>query len=200
MRNAISLFVVFACLFALSGCASLKNEKPLEPIESFQVCYSYGCANVQTVTLNKEQWLLIQQAFSPKATNAKTERQQIAEAIAQMEQFVGIKTNTTNDLPGTFAALFHDLEDQMDCVDEATNTTVYLKQFRQRGFINFHKEGHRINRGFFFNGWPHTSAMMKDTHTGELYAVDSWFHKNGIQPEIIPAKLWYSGWHPDKRN
>ena len=84
----------------------------------------------------------------------------------------------------------------MDCVDEATNTTVYLKLFRQRRFINFHKEGYCINRGFFFNGWPHTSAMVEDISTGEAFAVDSWFHKNGVQPEIVPAELWRSGWHP----
>ena len=196
MRILIVFFLAPLSLLAVSGCASFNKQKDLKSIESFPVCYSYGCKTIQTVTLHKEQWLIIESLFLPKATTPKQERKQISLAIAQMETFIGDITQTKNDLPGTFAALFHNLVDQMDCVDEATNTTVYLKLFRQRGFINFHKEGHRINRGLFFNGWPHTSAVMTDTQTGAAFAVDSWFHKNGIGPEIIPTKLWYSGWHP----
>ncbi|MBL4783784.1 MAG: hypothetical protein JKX92_16280 [Porticoccaceae bacterium] len=178
----------------------MAKQEALTPIDAFPVCSGYGCKNIQQVSLSPQQWLSIEYLFLPKANNANTERQQIAEAIAKMEQYVGVKTNTTNDLPGTFDALFHDLIDQMDCVDEATNTTLYLKMFRQRGLINFHQEGSRINRGFFFNGWPHTSAVIKDISAGDLFAVDSWFHKNGVPPEIIPAKLWYSGWHPEPKN
>ena len=183
-------------IFALSGCASLKKEKSIEPVDSFQVCYAYGCKTSQTVTLSKEQWLVIEQLFLPEASSTELERKQISLAIAQMEAFIGDITQTKNDLPGTFEALFQDLSYQMDCVDEATNTTLYLRLFRNRGLIKQHKEDYRINRGFFFNGWPHTSAVIEETGTGKRFAVDSWFHKNGIEPEIIPTKLWYSGWHP----
>ena len=120
-------------------------------------------------------------------------------AIAEMEKIVGTITQTENDLPGTFAALFKKLDDQMDCVDEATNTTSYIKLFRERGLIHFHQEEPRINRGFFFNGWPHTSAVIEEINTKKRFAVDSWFHKNGVRPEIIPVQLWYSGWHPDPK-
>jgi hypothetical protein len=184
----------------VSGCASIKKEAAIEPLDSFTVCYSYGCQTIQTVILSKEQWLVIEQSFAPKSTTPEQERTQISLAIAQMETFIGELTQTKNDLPGTFEALFKDLDDQMDCVDEATNTTLYLKLFRQRGLIHYHREDHRINRGFFFNGWPHTSAVIEELETGHRFAVDSWFHKNGVRPEIMPTELWYSGWHPNPKD
>ena len=151
----------------ISGCASIKREAVIEPVDSFTVCYSHGCQTVQTVRLNKEQWLVIDQIFAPKSATPEQERKQISLAIAQMEMFIGELTQTKNDLPGTFEALFTGFGNQMDCVDEATNTTLYLKLFRHRGLIHYHREDHRINRGFFFNGWPHTSAVIEESESGK---------------------------------
>lgn len=195
MRWGIFLLAGLSIVFA-SGCATIKNDRVAKPAGELKVCFAYGCKKSTLVTLNKEQWLVINGLFLPKATSAEKERAQIALAIGQMEQFVGDKTLTKNDLPGTFEALFTNLDDQMDCVDEATNTTLYLQQFRQRGLMTFHLEKPRINRGFFFNGWPHTAAMIIDTKTKKKFAVDSWFHKNGVPAEIMPTNIWYSGWWP----
>ncbi|ORU90868.1 MAG: hypothetical protein A6F71_07930 [Cycloclasticus sp. symbiont of Poecilosclerida sp. M] len=134
--------------------------------------------------------------FSPAATTAERERKQIAGAIGQIERYVGPMTKTAYDLPGTFEAPLFDVQRQMDCVDEAKNTTLYLRILREKGWINFHREGYRVNRGFFFNGWPHTSAMINNPSTGKDYVVDSWFHKNGEPVEIVPLKLWHAGWWP----
>jgi hypothetical protein len=201
LPQALSFSILLISLLTLLGCSGHNKKKTTAPVvDSFPVCYGYGCHTVQHVTLSDEQWLTLGTLFSPPANNAATEREQIALAIAQMERFVGSKTNTNDDLPGTFEALFQDLSHQMDCVDEATNTTVYLKLFRERQWITFHQEKARINRGFFFNGWPHTAGMIEELATEHRFAVDSWFHKNGVAPEIIPTKLWYSGWHPEPKN
>ncbi|MBV1875788.1 MAG: hypothetical protein KUG50_04095 [Cycloclasticus sp.] len=40
-------------------------------------------------------------------------------------------------------------------------------------------------------------AVIGQLEPDKRFAVDSWFHKNGIEPEIIPIKLWYSGWQPE---
>jgi len=198
MREPAFAFFILGLFFlsVLASCALPTKEVISTPADAFKVCYGYGCKTVQTVTLNKVQWLVIEQLFLPKATSAKIERQQLSLAIAQMETFIGEITHTQEDLPGTFAAFFQDRSHQMDCVDEATNTTLYLRLFRERGLMHFHKEDFRINRGFFLNGWPHTSAVIEQLESGKRFAVDSWFHKNGIKPEIIPINLWYSGWHP----
>lgn len=194
----VLLFAVI--LLALSGCANLKKADVPVPQNSFSVCYGYGCHTTQQISFSEQQWSSIEAIFLPSADNAEKERKQVARAIAKMERLVGEMTGTQGDLPGTFEALFQNKSHQMDCVDEATNTTLYLKMFRQRGLVRFHREGYRINRGFFFNGWPHTSAVMKNIDTNELFAVDAWFHKNGVKPEIIPVKLWYSGWHPKRKS
>ena len=193
----ISLLFILALL--ASGCAPMVKTGNIEPTTAFNVCYSYGCKKTQSISLSEEQWHLINQAFMPLATTPSEERHRLSMAIAEMEKIVGTITQTENDLPGTFAALFKKLDDQMDCVDEATNTTSYIKLFRERGLIHFHQEEPRINRGFFFNGWPHTSAVIEEINTKKRFAVDSWFHKNGVRPEIIPVQLWYSGWHPDPK-
>jgi len=194
--NLLDIRLFALILLALSGCANLKIAQIPAPQNSFAVCYGYGCHTVQQISLSEQQWSFIETLFIPLADNAEIERQQLARAIAQMEHMAGVKTGTQDDLPGTFEALFQNTSHQMDCVDEATNTTLYLKMFRQRGLMRFHREGPRINRGFFFNGWPHTSAVITNSHTGEKFAVDAWFHKNGVEPEIVPISLWYSGWHP----
>lgn len=198
--NLLTVRLFALILLALSGCANLNTAQIPAPQNSFPVCYGYGCHTVQQISLSEQQWSSIETLFSPLADNAEIERQQIARAIAKMEQLIGVITDTQDDLPGTFEALFQNTSRQMDCVDEATNTTLYLKMFRQRGLLRFHREGPRINRGFFFNGWPHTSAVIKNSHTGEKFAVDAWFHKNGAEPEIVPVKLWYSGWHPKSQS
>ncbi len=32
--------------------------------------------------------------------------------------------------------------------------------------------------------------------SGQSYAVDSWFHDNGVPAEIVPLPDWLSGWMP----
>jgi len=200
LTKLLSFSILLISLLTLLGCSVHNKKKIALPTDSFPICYGYGCHTVQHITLSDEQWLTLGALFTPPASNAAAERKQIALAIAQMERIVGEKTNTLDDLPGTFEAFFKDLNHQMDCVDEATNSTVYLRLFRERQWITFHQEKARINRGFFFNGWPHTAGMIEELSTGDRFAVDSWFHKNGIAPEIIPSKLWYSGWHPEPKS
>jgi hypothetical protein len=106
-------------------------------------------------------------------------------------------TQTENDLPGTFEAPLFDVQRQMDCVDEAKNTTLYLRIMREKGWIKFHREGFRVNRGFFYNGWPHTAARVTTLRTKENFVIDSWFHKNGEPAEVVPLNRWHSGWRPD---
>lgn len=197
MRRHVSLYATLVLLIflLLNGCATL-NKPAKTSKDAFPVCYGYGCKKIQQVSLNTEQWSRIDALFSPPAANAHQERQQIALAIAEMERLVGPITDTQNDLPGTFKAFFISKRQQMDCVDEAKNSTTYLKLFQQRGLVRLHRAVHRINRGFFFNGWPHTSAAIQEIKNKQGFAVDSWFHKNGMPPEIIPIKLWYSGWSP----
>ncbi len=136
--------------------------------------------------------------FSAPAQSARQERQQIALAIAEFETIIGAKTNTNQDK----ARLFEHMGSpgQLDCIDESTNTTVYLMILKKHGLLHWHEPMDHVTRGFFIFGWPHSSAVMREIrHPEREYAVDSWFEDNGKPPHIIPLKLWRDGWEPQDR-
>ena len=37
---------------------------------------------------------------------------------------------------------------------------------------------------------------MRDTVSGELFVVDSFYRKNGEEPYIMPRAQWLAGWKP----
>lgn len=145
---------------------------------------------------------------SPKANGAKSkpslrplqspeaERERIKTAIGLFEQKVGAKTGTSVDIHGTF---FKTGKYQLDCVDESTNTTVYLSLLQQKGLIRFHRvEGPSVRLPLIHAGrWPHQTAVITELNTSEFFAVDSWFHDNGAPAEIISLKEWKEGWKPN---
>ena len=135
--------------------------------------------------------------FEPRPENPEAERKCIADAIGIMEKIVGSKTGTDKDRAGTFGN--SDTPGQLDCNDESTNSTTYMKLMVQAGLIRFHEIQDTKTRNFFFNGWPHTTAVIREKKTGQdvkVYAVDSWFYDNGKPAVIIPLSVWKSGWKP----
>jgi hypothetical protein len=66
----------------------------------------------------------------------------------------------------------------------------------QAGLLRWHEPRGPVSRGFFINGWPHTTAVLAEIETGKIYVVDSWFHDNGIAPETISLDDWMDGWSP----
>lgn len=163
-------------------------------IEQFSVCSSHGCALIKTISITPGQWKTIQALFSQKAASAKEERVLIARAIAMMEQIVGPITETDKDRGGNTKGMFGP-GTQMDCIDESTNTTSYLTLMDRAGLLQWHRAAPTNSRGFLFF-WPHTTAAITEIATGQAWAVDSWFHDNGLAPEIIPMLDWKNGWKP----
>lgn len=161
----------------------------------FSICQDYTCNTVRHLSLTDEEWQGVRRLLLPPADRAGAERDRIAQAVAAMERLVGPKSSTEHDLGGTFAGVGH--SGQMDCVDEATNTTAYLNMFLADGLLRHHVVETPAWRGYFLlHGWPHTSAVIRETATGALFVVDSWFHGNGVPPEILPLEEWQQGWEP----
>jgi hypothetical protein len=119
-----------------------------------------------------------------------------------MENIIGAKTGTASDRGGTFGNSA--IPGQLDCNDESTNSTTYMKLMLQAGLIRFHEILDTKTRSFFYNGWPHTTAAISEKPSGQspgkAYAVDSWFYDNGKPAVIIPLELWHSGWKPTASN
>ncbi|HYN54809.1 MAG TPA: hypothetical protein VES38_08900, partial [Methylotenera sp.] len=96
------------------------------------------------------------------------ERKKIANAIGIFENIIGLKIGTSKDLAGTF----NDASStgQLDCNDEAINTTSYMRLMRADNLIKMHEIEDMRTRNFFFTGWPHTTAVIHEIATGQRFA------------------------------
>lgn len=159
----------------------------------FTVCHDGGCASLAQVSLSEAQWQRIRALFVPPAANAAEEREQIRTAIALFETIVGPMTGTSGDKGGTFPGLGK--PGQMDCIDESTNTTIYLRMLQKFGLLRWHNVADRVTRWSLFS-WPHTTAVIEERASGRAWAVDSWFLDNGQPPFVLPLETWRSGWKP----
>jgi hypothetical protein len=164
--------------------------------QRFTICHGHTCARYAEVSLSAEEWKQIAELFNPRPASADAELIVIQDAIAVMERMVGEKTGTDKDRGGNRRGL--GLPGQMDCIDESTNTTVYLTMMQNKGLITWHGVDHRSTRGVFMlkPGYPHSTAVLRQRSGSDRYAVDSWFLDNGEQPFVVPLDEWKSGWVP----
>lgn len=189
--------IVWLLVSLLAACAAAPPSATGSPVPSLRrlpVCWGYGCANLDVIALSDAEWRRVRAHLDPAAGEAAAEREQIARAIGELERIIGPKTGTDVDKGGTFPGLFQ--AGQMDCIDESTNTTTYLRLLAAKGLLRWHDVGQDVTRGYFLFGWPHTTATLREKVTGEEYAVDSWFFDNGVEPVVIPLKQWRDGWKP----
>jgi len=194
----IALLILSACGFAdqdgYQYYLSRYNLPDPEP-EQFPHCHSYGCLKYYLVTLNKAEWAEIDSVFTPPSRTAEQERERIEIALGKFETIVGGLTGTDRDVGNTFKKMG---DGQLDCVDESTNTTIYLDLLKQREHLKFHtiKEPRSRFAIHAMQFWPHQTAVIEETESAQKYAVDSWFDDNGHPAHIVPIDLWQQGWKP----
>ncbi len=164
-------------------------------LSQFEVCQGGGCAQSNLLGISEAEWVSVTQLFKAKANSASEERQQISQAIGELERIIGAKNGTSTDLAGTFDNA--NVPGQLDCNDEAINTTTYLRLLKSNGLIPFHEIEDTRTRNFFFTGWPHTTAVIHETKTGARFAVDSWFYDNGHAATIVPFATWKANYQPE---
>ena len=200
-----SLLLIIACLTA-GACANTEDNHILylkkrgitaTTSENFQQCFGYGCKRITEVQLSKKEWKPVDRLFRPAPKTPEAERKAIARAIGVLEDIVGARTGTHVDQYGTFRKTGYY---QLDCVDESTNTTIYLELLKTREHLNHHKVEAPTSRLPILHAgrWPHQTAVMSELDTGVFYAVDSWFHDNGFEAEIVPLREWKQGWKPEQ--
>lgn len=189
---------LFSSLYANAALTDINRiYQQIPALQGFEVCTGGGCAEVKHVSLTDDEWQSIASIFTNErmVSNAEQERDLIALAIGAFESIVGTKTSTATDLAGTFGN--SDYPGQLDCNDEAINSTTYMRLLRQNGLLKFHEVEDTRTRNFFFTGWPHSTAVIHETASGERFAVDSWFYDNGFPATIIPFTVWKSGYIPE---
>ena len=181
----------------LSAMSVIFHEIP--NLEHFNICWGGGGETVSPFSISTIEWKPVADIFTQNSSgsivhSAEQERNNIALAIGVLETIVGLKTGTSQDKAGTFNNSAY--PGQLDCNDEAINSTTYMRLLKKAGFIKLHTIEDTRTRNFFFTGWPHTTAVIRQNLTGERYAVDSWFYDNGHPATIVPFALWKSGYKP----
>ncbi len=161
----------------------------------FNICYDHGCASLAWVALSAEQWQRVRAVFATPAATPSDERGQIGSAIALFETIVGAITGTARDKGGDWEGW--GLSGQMDCIDESTNTTIYLRMLQKYGLLRWHSVADRSTRWSLFS-WPHTTAVIEERASRKRWAVDSWFLDNGEPPFVLPLETWKGGWKPSQ--
>jgi hypothetical protein len=199
--------IVGLCLTLLPGWALanpfLDNHRIKqwvdEPrLERFSLCYNHSCTETAVVGLKTKQWSQVERLFRPAPKNPAAERKAIARAVGLLETLVAPLIGTQQDKAMNFQGSLAQ-SNQLDCIDEANNSTTYLKLMQQQGLLRFHQVRDTATRGWFINGMPHTTAVIRERRSGLDYAVDSWFHDNGVAAEILPVEEWSNGWHPPEK-
>jgi hypothetical protein len=195
-RLFCSLSLLFFTQIAWSAFDDIQRIYHQSPeLSSFEICQGGGCANVLQTALSDVDWQPVANLFSESVSHAGDERERISQAIGLLEEIVGRKTGTSADRAGTFDN--SNFTGQQDCNDEAINTTSYLRLLKQAGYMRFHEIEDMRTRNFFFTGWPHTTAVIREIPTGERFAVDSWFYDNGHSATIVPFNVWKANYQPE---
>jgi hypothetical protein len=179
---------------SIAGMQAHFQLPPPRPSQ-FYVCHEHGCAEKTRVSLSEREWTQVRTLMAPQAVSAAEERARIARATALLETFVGPQAGTARDVGGTFQGLGHGAG-QLDCEDEAANTTQFLVMMADDGLLKFHRPIGRQWRGNFLNGWPHTTAVVAEIGSGREWAVDTWFEDNGRPAHVVEAERWRAGWWP----
>ena len=163
--------------------------------DSFSICHGHGCRLRSQVGLTELEWDPVADLFVEPAASAAIERGRIAMAIGLIEIAVGRKTGTWEDEGGTLNAVSGNK--QLDCVDETTNTSIYLTLLARAGYLKWHKIEGWAGRGLLIDGsWPHQTAVIVELRSKRPYAVDSWFEHNGRAAHVVPLEEWRAGWAP----
>lgn len=159
---------------------------------SFVHCSGHGCKTAQPLSLNEAEWSFVTAPLAFPPASAAAEREALAQVAARFEQVTGPKAGTAGDLGGTKIFL---VGGQLDCVDEAINTTRLLNMLYAEDLLRFHTPRWPVHRSFVGNSRTHMTAALLERGNG-AWAVDSWFHDNGRAAEVVPLDLWLAGWEP----
>jgi hypothetical protein len=200
-----ALIAVMMPLFLLPACTTAPTMKayfadlevPYPKLAGFTVCHD-TCSHRVPVTVTPATWGRVRAAFSPPTTSAGDERERVVQAVAILETTVGAQVGFSADAPRNDYWNLADLPEnkaQLDCVDESTNTTIYLLLLREDGLLTWHDVGVPPARGAWIDGrWPHQAAMLVDKKTGEKFAVDTWFRRNGERAYVVRYDDWFWGY------
>ncbi len=203
MKMKIQSTVLFCLLLILAACSKGQGISLHEfahdkaTLQNFTVCHGFGCNESTEAYLTQAQWQQVLTLFNPPAKNAAQERERIARAVGMVENFILANTDLQKDYGR--AETFKGHNGQMDCVDEAINTSLILDFISREDVLVWNEVRGPIHRGYIVDMmWPHNSAAVREIATGETYAIDSYFFDTGHPASVVPLDIWLDNWGPDR--
>ncbi len=187
--------------FGLAGCSYGGSGPPAPHYSQFKaempegntvtVCSAHGCRHKTRFTFSRRDIAKLRAIMDRARRDGSPagERRAIRKAIAWMEDRVGRETGTAADRAGLDFLGAGD-PTQMDCVDEATNTTSYLSVLPANGLLRHHEVLRPMAKDAPLT-WTHYFADSRDKTPGQRWAVDSFMRPNGQEPIIMEAEKWY---------
>ncbi|SNY93300.1 hypothetical protein SAMN04515647_3591 [Cohaesibacter sp. ES.047] len=187
---------------ALGSCATQKSDSPDRWIKTMNnrpvtkstiyVCHAFGCKLKYAFHPTKKDIRKLKRILARGKRSPKAERKAIGKAVVWFEKRVGPAVGSDKD-KGGLDMYNSGVPGQMDCIDEASNTTSLLVFAQKHGLLTHYKYQAPVARGFFLDGrYPHATAVIKNKKSGKRYAVDSWKFDNGVFPVIKPLDVWLS--------
>ncbi len=153
------------------------------------VCHGYGCRYTTPVTLSEGELATITAPLQVALAGPAPERAAVALSVQAFETIVGRRIGTSADRGKT--QIGGGDKSQMDCIDEATNTTSLLLLLEARGALKHHRVMHPVARGFFLDGrYPHATAVLGEISGTKKWAIDSWPDDNGKPPLVQRLDKW----------
>ena len=183
--------VWFAPLLAVGlGAMALPAAAADTASAVIRYCHGYGCANRSAVRLSAGDMATLRRIVQSGSGSPAAERAAIGRADQWFERVAGAQTGTSGDGAKDVYQLFTP-PGEIDCVDEAENTTTLLKLMEKRGWLKHHSVGRIDRRGFLVDGrYPHHTATIRETGSGRVWVVDSWVRANAQPPDIKPLEVW----------
>jgi hypothetical protein len=156
---------------------------------SVVVCHGFGCRFRTAVGLGPKDHAKLKQLFASAKKTPDAERKAVAAATKWFDVRVGPEAGTTRRV--AYAGVRSEQgPEQMDCIDMSRNNTSLLLVLDQMGLLKHHKVDAPKARGMLFDRWPHATAVLRETVSGQQWAVDNWTHKFGEGPDVMPLEEW----------
>ncbi|MFK7792567.1 MAG: hypothetical protein AB8B88_07845 [Devosiaceae bacterium] len=158
------------------------------------ICHGFGCQRQTQVRLTDADIAVLAGIMETGRDSPQAERAALRRAVMWVEDRVGPVVGSDDDIGGL------DLQNagvpgQMDCLDETTNTTTTMILLAENGLLAHHTPAYPVARGFFLDGrYPHATAVLRETASGEDWAIDPWPYANGADVDVMPLAEWYATW------